>query len=479
MSEIVFPTSTAPGINPTESGGRLINAQVENAHLGARSKHRWFPVPGLREATAAGSADHRGALKYGSTLLVVNDDEVFPITKSAGVYTAGAALTGDAVPGTGRVIIARNMKSTPQAMIVTDNGQVKVESGAVATFTDADLPSPNSVCFKDGFFFWGIGDGRCFASGLNASTVASTDWTRAESSPDGLVRVWAFPDGIALGGENSTELFQNTANPTGFPFSRSAVLPYGLFGLHAVTGFEEGFTGPPMFVANDGSVRLLRGLSADDRVSTPDLEALINAIEDRSTLEASSYVAGGQPVYVLSCDDWTWEYSPGSRNSPPHWRERISWGLTRWRSAFTVNSFDEWLALDDEGDAILKIDPTFRREGVDQLIWEMRSTQAHRFPGRATINRASFDFMTGVGVDTGADQIETDPTVEISWSDDGGRTFSVPIFRPLGTQGEIVPIDINRCGLTQRFGRQWKLRVADPVKVALYGGAMDIEERAA
>jgi hypothetical protein len=477
MPEIQFPTSTAPGINPTESGGRLINAYVELAPAGSRSQFIWRAVPGLREATDVGEGDHRGALQLGSTVVAINGDEAYSLTYGAGIYSVNA-LTGDPIPGGGRVIMARNMKATPQIVVITDDGMSLIEGGIISDFSDADLPAPNSACFKDGYWFFSVGDGRCFASGINAETVASTDWNRAESSPDGLLRVVALSVGIAMFGENSTEIFSNTAEPTGFPFSRSAALPFGLFGRFATTGFEEGFTGDVMFVANDASVQLIKGFSLQ-RVSTPDLETLIAAITDRTTLEASCYVANGQPVYVLSCDDWTWEYSPASATAPAHWRERRSLTSTRWRSRFTVNAFDQWLSFDAEGTAVLRIDPTFRREGTDQLVWEMRSTQAHRFPGRAVIHRASFDFVTGVGIDTGIDPIETDPTVEISWSDDGGRTFGTPLFRSLGTQGEVVPVEVTRCGLTKRFGRQWKLRIPDPVIIGLMGGAMEIEERAA
>jgi hypothetical protein len=477
MAEIVFPLTTAPGKNPTESGGRLINARVEYAPPGTRSKHVWRPVSGLRETIDVGADVHRGALKLGSTLLVVNDELAYSVTKAAGVYTP-VALTGDAISGEGRVIMARNMKVTPQVMVVTESGVSLIESGTVADFTDADLPAPNSVCFKDGFFFFGIGDGRCFASGINAETVASTDWTRAESSPDGLVRVFALPSGIALAGENSTEIFANTAEPTGFPFSRAAVLPFGLFGQFAVTGFEEGFSGDPLVVANDGSVHLIRGFSSE-KVSTSDLEAMIVGISDRTTLTASCYMDGGQSVYVLSCADWTWEFSPPSNTAPIHWRERASIGDVRWRAGITVGAFDEWLALDETTAAMYRLDSEYRREADEQLVWEVRSTQAHRFPGRAVINKASFDMKTGVGIDVGADPIETNPVVGISWSDDGGITFGNELFRSLGTQAEIVPITINNCGLTRQFGRQWKLRVADPVIVALYGGAMQVEERLA
>jgi len=71
------------------------------------------------------------------------------------------------------------------------------------------------------------------------------------------------------------------------------------------------------------------------------------------------------------------------------------------------------------------------------------------------------------------------PQVEISWSDNGGRTFGNPVLRDLGRQGRDTLVTVSRCGLTGPKGRQWKLRVADPVEVALYGGAVDVEARAA
>lgn len=482
MPEIAFAISTAPGINPTESGGRLINAFPELAPPGSRSKFIWRRTPGLRLAENVGSGNHRGQLKLDTTLVAVNSDTAYPITKAAGVYTVGAAYTGT-VGGTGRLIMARNMRSTPQIIAVDDDGTMtKIESGACSAFSDADLPVPNSVCFKDGYFFFGIGDGRCFATAINDVTVASTDWTRAESSPDSLVRVVPVPSGIALMGESGTEIWANTAEPTGFPFSRATVIPYGLKGKHAIAGFEEGFTGDLAFVANDNTVRLFSGYDTVP-ISNADLERLIETVEDPEDLVMGCYISGGRQVFTLSTPDWTWEYSPprqtGDGAGPGHWRERISIGDVRWRIGFTVGAFNEWLAFDNEGTAFYKVDPTYKREGDEQLVWELRSVQAHGFPGRARINKASFDFKTGVGIDVGIDPIESHPVVQISWSIDGGVTFGNPIFRQLGTQGQIVPIDINQCGLTKRLGVQWKLRVADPVDVSFYGGAMDVEALAA
>ena len=105
--------------------------------------------------------------------------------------------------------------------------------------------------------------------------------------------------------------------------------------------------------------------------------------------------------------------------------------------------------------------------------------QQHGFPSRTAVDRAAFDFVMGVGLDRGIYPIETNPRVSISWSDDGGRTFGNALLRDLGTQGEVLPIDIYRTGLTSRLGRQWRLQVSDPVEIALLGGSMFGEVRAA
>lgn len=472
MPEIVFPPSTAPGINPTENGGRLINAYAEKAAPGSRGKIIIRRCPGLRPVFQAGADTFRGAILVDTQLYVANGDTVSLITKADGVYSI-SELSGT-LPGTGPVFMARNMNATPQILIVHSDGMSQIGSGAVSDFTDADLPSPNSISFMDSYFLPTIENGYVYASGVNDITFSAVDKSRAESSPDGLLR--SVPSGRdqLLMGTTSIEVWSDTANATGYPFSRSTVIRIGLWGRYAVAGYEEGFTDNVMFVANDNTVRRMVGYDAVP-ISTPDLEALIAAIEDHDTIEASVYVDRGRAIFVLSSPDWTWEYSTRTGS----WNERKSLGQSRWRAHGGILAFNEWLVFDTATTDVYRIDPTYPRENADQLVADMRSVQAHRFPGRAWIKRASFDMKTGVGIDAGVFPIESNPQVQISWSIDGGITFGDPIFRDLGTQGEIRQIDVRNCGLTKGLGIQFRLVVADPVDVALYGGADDIEERAA
>jgi len=67
--------------------------------------------------------------------------------------------------------------------------------------------------------------------------------------------------------------------------------------------------------------------------------------------------------------------------------------------------------------------------------------------------------------------IETDPVVEISWSDDGGQTYYAPIIRKLGRQAmtrELVSL-ISCTGRSSWNARRWRIDISDPVYVGFMG----------
>jgi len=468
--EISFPLSSEPSINPGENGGRLINAYAEKAPEGSRSKFLYRRAPGLDAAFAAGSGVPRGALLVGSILYIANGDKVYSVTKSGGSYTV-EQLSGT-LGGIGDITMAHNMRApTNQILLQTSAGPFQIASATVSAFSDADLPSSLMITYQDGYFFWPTAAGRVTASDLNDDEVNGNSFATAESQPDGMVRVVPYRRDALFMGAYSTEPWTNQG-ATPFPYARVTVIPVGLFGINSVAGYEPGFPGPLVFVSNDCVVYKLIGYAVE-RVSTPHIERLLEAITDRSTVRMSSFIAAGHHFVQMSSPNWTLVYDL----STGFWHERVSYGKTRWRVAFTIYAFNEWLAFDAESGAVYRVNERNFREASDPLVFEVRSTQQHGFPARTAINRASFDFITGVGIDRGIDPIESDPKVSISWSNDGGRTFGNPLVRKLGTQGERRSIDIWRTGLTGREGRQWKAEVSDPVEVSMLGGSMFGESR--
>ena len=473
MPPIIFNPSTEPSVNVTENGGRVINAYAERAPGGSRSEWIWRRAPGLRSLFTVGEGLYRGSVQIGAALFIVNGNTVYEVTRSGAEFAVNA-LPGS-VPGDDLVIIARNSRTpNAQALIVSSSGVSLLEDGEVTAFADTNLPSINSVTFMDGYFFATSGDGRVFASGINSAAFSALDFATAEASTDGLVRAIAFGSDLLLMGEATIEFWQNTANPEAFPFSRGPVISVGLLGRYAVTGMEYGFPSPLAWVGNDKRIYRLAGY-APEPISTPAIDRVLSTVIDPLSVQAWCYSVAGHPCYVFSGPGFTFVYDSASGL----WHERQSYGANQWVALGAANAFDGWVAFSREDGAAFAIQDRFTREGQQPLVFDVWSTQAHRFPGRFRVDRASFDLVTGVGRDSGIDPIQTRPQVSISWSDDGGRTWANDILRSLGTEGEIVGIDIRRCGLTGRFGRQWRVRVSDPVEVSLLGGAMDIVELAA
>lgn len=468
MVAIPFPVSTFAGAQPSEGAGRLINTRAEPLGENARATAVRHRVPGLASFATSDEETFRGALLNGSTLYLAYDGTVSKTT-SAG----GAVLDIDTLDGTDRVFFARNNKRpVPDIMLVCQAGAFTLASDTIADLGDADLPSPTDVCFLDGYFFFGIADGRCFASGLNATTVASNDFTTAEAKSDTLYRVIPWNGQLFICSSGSIEVWAGQpVNVTGFPFNRVAVIQRGIAGQGAISGHEDGFGKGLLFVGDDNAVHRLNGYTPE-KVSPPDLDRLIEAVADKDTLNASVYISAGQPIWALSCPAWTWEFNLNTQK----WNERESYQLTRWRGSRSFYAFGKWLCGDTESGNIGQISGSTHTEFGQPLIAEVRSAPVHKYPNRLRCARVDLDFSPGVGIVTGSDPNETDPSVEVSYSDDGGYSYSNPRLRKLGRQGKpMTRISLFNNGQTGAQGRIWRIRMSDPRPFGLMAGEMSAE----
>jgi hypothetical protein len=223
--QIPFPLSSSPGKTPQEGHGRLLNCYAEplgvdiNLAKGyPQAKAVWRRSPGLSQFATTANTGYRGGILVGSTFFAGWSGKVRSYN-SAGAETVVGNLTG-----TKKLFWARNNNATPDIVAVDpDNGAFTVTAGAVINFADADLPAPNSVDEQDGYLIFTIGDGRAFSTDLNAVTVNSLNFGKAESKPDGLLRGLGYGQLFFFFGPQTTEVWSDTGNPVGFPYSRSTV----------------------------------------------------------------------------------------------------------------------------------------------------------------------------------------------------------------------------------------------------------------
>jgi hypothetical protein len=470
---ITFAATSAKGERASLSGGRTINAIVEQLGNGQMIVKR---APGLRRFfNANGPYSHcRGMIKANdATLLMVYDGRVQSVTLSGGV--AGVEDRG-ALAGSDIVTLARNNNLPTQDIVCVSpaNGAfILSATGAPAPYPDSDVGFPNSVCFLDGYFFFTYGDGRVIASDLNSTAINPLDVAKAQSSPEGLLRGVAHRSMLLLCGPATIEVWQDTANPTGFPFSRVTVIPRGLIARNAIAGWEQQFASVIMWVATDNIVYRLDGY-APTRISTHDVEHDIQALADKEDLRAFVFANNGHHFWVLKSSKWCWVYDVLTST----WQERSSYLAETWRAEQSCFWQGDWVLGDYASGAAFRPSNDVYSEDSQPLVFDVTSVPTQTFPGRFSVPRAEFEFMAGPGVAAGALPMETDPRALVSWSDDGGATYSMAVERLLGQQGKYNQrIVVTRSGFVSPYGRQWRLVVSDPVFVGLMGGSMSLADR--
>lgn len=461
MPPIPSPLSSSPGERAAETQGRLVNLYAIKDGGQVIDKQ----TPGLTTFTTSSETGFRGALQVAASLYVVRDDKVVRYDASG----VEMALTGT-LGGTGPVTIQQNNKSPTPDIVAVDrsNSAFSITSSAVSTFGDSDLPAVQSVAYLDGYFLFTTGSGQIWATGLNGVTVDALSFAGAEAKPDGLTRGFVSGQLFYGCGPESTEVWQNVATSP-FPLGRVAVVAVGIRGPWAIAGDQIGWDSGPIMVANDGTVRKWNGYQPEI-VSTPAVVRDILSVADTTDLRASVYVVGDQAVWVLRSSDWTWAYNV----STGQWHQIRSNQQPTWRAVGSVKAFDRWLAGDDTDGTLWTIDATAQREGLNDIprLWE--SLPVKGFPASYPVFRADFDLVVGQGSESGIDPIQTEPTIRISWSDDGGNTWSRPVVRKLGRQGDYRRlVSLTGVGRSSHTGRRWRIEKSDPVYWSLIGATFN------
>jgi len=398
------------------------------------------------------------------------------ITSSSPIASIAAAVWQGTVSalGDGVVTFAKNNKATPdQVLVVSGNALVTFTTASISAPVSVNSEVPTSVCFGESYFFVGTTTGYCYASGTNAATFSSLDRVRMEARPGPIIRTVFCNGELYVFLESNIEVWASNGNPnaTGFPLNRTTVIWRGLIAPLAVCGFEEGFEGGLIWVADDNSVRVLSGYNPQI-ISTPDVERAIEACTNKSAIRCFVYDLDGHACVVVDVAGeatWVYDLSEGGK-----WHERKSSGLDAWRmTGNSVKAFGKWIAGDRTSGNLYQIDTSAYDEAGTAMSFVAESIAMEAFPQRLQIPRADFNFGMGVGTDA-----VPEPQVSVQWSDDGGHRWSDPVSRSLGENGRRkMQVRVNRMGLTGVKGRRFRLTIDDPVYVALLAGSMEVEAR--
>lgn len=457
---IPFPFTAAPAPRPGDSQGDLVNVFA----MKKGDAVEWRRVAGLRRLTARKAAPRvpRGQRAVGSYMVTAWTDAVEAVDPAGEIVPIVGELVGS-LP----VTIAANLRQIPEIAIVTDNDAylASLDTMTVAPYPDplGNLGSVNSVDYYSGYFIFTRGDGTIVASDLQNSEIPDLSFDTV-SSAGGLLRAVNYGETVLLMGHGTIEVWADAATSP-FPLRRQTVIPVGLMGQWAVAGgplvWERGL----LFVASDYTVRRMNGYSPEI-VSNASVSADIYAARDiPSSLHAQVYAFDEQAIFSLSGLDWTWELNL----TTGAWHRRASRGAEWWRGRSAAKYRDRWYVQDAWNDGLLEIATGHHDEDGERLIATAVSAALKDFPVSVRIPQVNLDFTVGVGVPD-RPEAEYDPAVMVSWSHDGGASWSNPLARSLGKPGEFKRlVTLRNLGRSTHHGMMLRWQISDPVHITFRG----------
>lgn len=312
------------------------------------------------------------------------------------------------------------------------------------------------------------GTQRFNISGRNNSlSWDALDFGSKESRPDNINLVKNIGGNVWLIGDSSMEIWANSGNPD-FPFSR---VPGGTvdIGTDAIHSFLD-VNGIAIFVGKDefgsGTVYAASGAQFSP-VSTPVIDRRISEAGDLSKLTAFLYREEGQVFYCLTGGNLktTLVYEVMSKM----WHERAILGecgefkqqIPRCHS-FGFNAHLVGSRFDGK---IYQQSLDYHSYADSPLVRERVYSHIAKENERLRFNSLNIGIEVGVGNQEGQG---SDPKISLSVSRDGGKTWSQWRSISFGKVGKYnLDVTFRRLGIAKQM--TFKIRISDPVKVAICG----------
>lgn len=373
---------------------------------GTRSVIALKGTPGLRSWGTVGTGTVRGNITMAGTAYFVADTALYSTTSS------GTSTSLGTIEGSQRVGIAEN---GVQLLVVngTKGWFYNRNTAAFGEVTDVDFPEADDCCFIGNYVACVDQDtDQWFISALSDVTnYDALDFASAETDTDGLLGILPLQQDVWLFGERSIEVWRNTG-AADFPFERVTTIERGLAATFAKAKLDNTI----YWLGENGIVYKAQGYSPV-RVSKRPIEQAI-AQEDLSEAFALAYEESGHAFFILTFPNGkTWVYDVASNM----WHRRKSFEMERWRGNTYLFAYSKHLVGDTTQGIVWEMTRDVYTEGSDPLVWE-RKGQTISDPAGGYIRGAEIElgWDMGQGLATGQG---SNPLIDFSYSDDGGRTF--------------------------------------------------------
>lgn len=442
------------------SSQQMVNCFIEQQVEGSKSPLAVIRTPGIKQLTQLPTGPVRGGLVHDNAPFFVSGGKLYRLTGSAYTEIGG-------IPGTDRVVMASN---GAQLGILT-NGSLYVYETALEKVTDDGFYTASDMTYSDLFLVLVKQNSQDIFVNDSAAVpfpdmteYNALDFRTAEAKPGNIVAIETDHREILVFKEETTEIWTKTNDPD-FPFTPvpNAFMELGCIARDSVARADN----TVFWLANDMTIRRADGYTPR-RVSTHAIENAITKMTRRDDAYAFAHPFNGHIFYVLTfpSDNRTFVYDI----TTGVWHERSTDGA-EWRANCYVFHDDRHLVGDALSGNIGQLQGN-EYEDLEQVHRVTVTAPSVHLDGRYLFHkRLHIDFDMGRGLITGQGQ---DPQAMLSWSDDGGVTWSSEYWRSLGKIGEYrVRAVWNRLGRSR--DRVYRLQFSDPTPFTLIEAILDVD----
>lgn len=344
-------------------------------------------------------------------------------------------------------------------------------------FTIAGPVNASMVVAIDSYYIFNkVGTNQFLVSDYSTLNVNALSFASAEGDPDDIVAIIANTRDLIIFNEITTEVWANTGNAD-FPFQRvqGGFIEKGCLAPLSVAKIE----GIVFWLGRDafgqGQVFAMQGL-APQRISTHAIEQAISSYALPKNATSYTYQKNGHSFYVLNFEEATWCYDLSTKL----WHER----------AYTLNGILKRHRIDTIGflpDLGLHVCGDYENKKVYSFNENKYTdagatiTRLRAFPHVSSSLKNLFCKLLQIDMETGVGINETtqgnDPVAMLTFSDDGGHTWSNEKVANIGKLGNYkTRVRFHRLGVFR--DRIFQLKITDPVNVVLLGAEIELEQGA-
>ena len=430
-----------------------------------------YMTPGIEFIISAGLANtNRGRHKFNDKAYFVNGTTLYRFDRTVsalGVESFSLVALGT-IPGKESVLMSDN--GAQMCILVPElttqfNAYIFEDVGNTLTqISDPDFDGPASAAgFLDGYFIFTKKDGNKFfisavRDGLNYNAL---DFANAEADPDPIVAPAVYRNQLIIFGSETFETYQNVGG-VDFPFIRTGVVERkGLFSKFSLAE-SDGFLFWIGGTTRERPQILIYGGGRPQRISTEAIEVALRQYsqDDIANAFAWEYSEDGESFVAFNLPNETYVYGLESKLWHTRPSDDQSGNPTSYRASGVIDVYGDLYVGDRQNGNIGRL----TKNALDEYGANIKRRVVLP-PIDANGDRLVVDKIE-LYTDTGTSALDENSQVELSFSDDGGYTWSDPLVRTIGTQGDFTNRVIwNQLG-SFPLTRMFRLDITDKIRVA-------------